>query len=294
LKKKVTLPNGSMIEVGLVGNPKDGVVMLPGTKPAVYGEEADMLRLWGVDPELGEKLVQGLSDGFCVLYFDYEGHYMAQPEPDRFTPEHISNDMLRIADQMQVDRFWYYGYSWLALAGLQLSIRTDRLNGLIMGGFPPYGGPYKEMLTVTTKTYEQALSNQNKEGAGEETGEQDKKLVEPEDIDWNEVEVSIHPDQCKQFMTMYKHLADFDDRIIHPISSMPKLAFAGELDLIEYGESFGNVRVDIADRLKRHRDELEAYGWDVEIVKGERMDHTGAMQPAVVLPLLKRWLAKRT
>jgi hypothetical protein len=33
------------------------------------------------------------------------------------------------------ERFAYYGYSWLALSGLQLAIRTDRLAALVMGGF---------------------------------------------------------------------------------------------------------------------------------------------------------------
>lgn len=36
---------------------------------------------------------------------------------------------------MNIKKFSYYGYSWLALVGLQLAIRTNRLESLIMGGF---------------------------------------------------------------------------------------------------------------------------------------------------------------
>ncbi len=100
-------------------------------------------------------------DKFQILYFDYEGHRFQHPNPENLTPESIVKDLLTIANEMNVKKFSYYGYSWLALVGLQLAIRTDRLESLIMGGFPPIDGPYKEMMVVTNKTYEQALSNQN-------------------------------------------------------------------------------------------------------------------------------------
>jgi len=122
---------------------------------SVYGQEAETLKLWGADPELGKHLVEGLADTCQVLHFDYEGHLFEHPV-DRLTADHIVNDFLHIADQMNIGRFAYYGYSWLALAGLQLALRTDRLDSLVMGGFPPYGGPYAEMLTVTRHTHQQA------------------------------------------------------------------------------------------------------------------------------------------
>ncbi|MNW67947.1 hypothetical protein D3C74_466270 [compost metagenome] len=48
------------------------------------------------------------------------------------------------------------------------------------------------------------------------------------------------------------------------------------------------MRVDIAGPLIRERSALEALGWDVAVLEG--LDHTQAMQPAHVLPLLKPWL----
>ena len=46
----VKLMNGSEIEVQLAGNPDSKTIMLPIAKKTVYGEEAEKLKMWGVDP----------------------------------------------------------------------------------------------------------------------------------------------------------------------------------------------------------------------------------------------------
>jgi len=284
--KNVILNGGSKLEVGLTGGPGDRVIMLPIAKESVFGQEAENLKMWGVDPELGNHFVEGLSDTFQVLFFDYEGHLFEHPKPDQLTAENVASDFLHIADAMNVNTFSYYGYSWLALAGLQLAIRTNRLDSLIMGGFPPYHGPYQEMLTVTTKSHEQALSQIYKGSQPEEAS------INPEEVDWNNVQVQMDPNQTKQFLTLYQSLMDFDDTLVQDKLVFPKLAFAGEKDTIMYGENFGNVTVDIAGLLNKHKEALEHFGWDIRILKGE-MDHTKAMQPEAVLPLIKPWLVEK-
>ncbi|WP_440119998.1 alpha/beta fold hydrolase [Paenibacillus sp. QZ-Y1] len=286
----IKMQNGSMLEVGLTGNPDRKVIMLPIVKKSVIGQEAETLKLWGVDPELGAKFIDGLSDEFQILHFDYEGHYMAHPYPDHFTPEYIAQDLLRIADQMNVNQFSYYGYSWLALVGLQVAIRTNRLESLIMGGFPPYEGPYEEMRVVTTKTYEEGLKQHGKlEHEQEGQGSKNSEQLCPEEVNWDNIQIKIDPAQTKQFVSMYQSLLDFDDELIQDQLSIPRLAFAGEKDTIVYGEKFGNVTVDIAGRLQKNKEILESFGWNVELIKGENMDHTQAMQPHTVLPLIKPW-----
>ncbi|MGG4144455.1 alpha/beta hydrolase [Paenibacillus algorifonticola] len=284
MKKNVTLNDGSKVEVGLTGNPSGKVIMLPIAKKSVYGQEAESLKMWGVDPELGKNFIDGLSDEFQVLYFNFEGHLFENPQPDHLTPENITKDFLLIADEMKVATFSYYGYSWLALVGLQLAIRTNRLESLIMGGFPPYKGPYKEMMIVTEKTHEQALNNP---GISKEQFEEN---TTPEEIDWNNIQIKLDPKQTKQFLTMYKNLMDFDDTTIHYESDCPKLTFAGEKDTIVYGENFGSVTVDMIGLLQKNKQQLEQLGWDVAILEGKDMDHTKVMQPNVVLPLIKPWL----
>ena len=153
---EVTLHDGSVIEVEVYG--AGPTVLLPVNPRPVEGPQADEMRKWGVDPALGRNLVAGLGDAFRVVAFDYEGHLLRAPKPDTLTPTTIASDLLAVADAVAADRFAYYGYSWLALSGLQLAIRTDRLTALVMGGFPPIDGPYTEMLRVTTATHEMSTS----------------------------------------------------------------------------------------------------------------------------------------
>ncbi|WP_206053354.1 alpha/beta fold hydrolase [Oerskovia turbata] len=146
-----TLHDGSTIPVEVTGT--GPAVVLPANPVPATGPQADELRAWGLDPALGRTLVDALSPTFCVVASDDEGHRMAHPAPDTLTPENVAADLRAIADAAGAETFAYYGYSWLALSGLQLALRTTRLSALVMGGFPPRGGPYAGMLAVTRATH---------------------------------------------------------------------------------------------------------------------------------------------
>src|SRR6266567_6435020 len=148
------LHDGSTIEIEVDG--EGPTLLLPVNPQPVEGPQAEQMRQYGTDPALGQSLIKGLRDAFRVVVFDYEGQCLHTPKPDTLTPDNAASDLLSVADAVGADRFAYYGYSWLAMIGLQLAIRTDRLWALIMGGFPPLNGPYEEMFRVTTATYEMA------------------------------------------------------------------------------------------------------------------------------------------
>jgi len=243
---------------------------------------AESMRQWGADPDLGATLVGGLSDHFQVIAADYEGHRMSHPAPDTLTPDNLVADLLAIADAAGADSFAYYGYSWLALSGLQLAVRTDRLWALAMGGYPPAEGPYQAMLSVTRAAHAMAAAPR-KPASGNGT-------VTPGD--WDSVEISIDADQTKQFVTLYEALQDFDDTTAQQRLAIPRLAFAGSEDNTRYGPSWGDTIVKIAEPLNRHRDELIAQGWSIELLPG--LDHMIAMHSTHVLPLLRDWLSKNS
>ncbi|WP_113700053.1 alpha/beta fold hydrolase [Nonomuraea lactucae] len=274
------LHDGAGIEVEAHGS--GPALLLPVNPHPAEGEQADRMREWGVDPALGRSLIDGLSDVFRVVAFDYEGHVESTPKPATLTPANVAADLLAVADAAGAERFAYYGYSWLALSGLQLAVRTDRLSALVMGGFPPLGGPYAEMLAVTAAAH--AMS-----GAAQAVPAPEPKAGE--EFDWDSVEVTRTPEQTRQYVTLYEELRGFDDRAAQASVGCPRLCFAGSADVIEYGERWGGVRVDIAGPVVTRRAELEALGWDVRVLDG--LDHTGAMQPANVLPILRPWLAAR-
>ncbi|MCA2224086.1 alpha/beta fold hydrolase [Nonomuraea aurantiaca] len=279
------LHDGSTIHLEVHG--QGPTVLLPVNPVPIEGTKADEMRKWGVDPALGRNLIDGLSDAFRVVAFDYEGHVLATPKPDTLTPANIAADLLAVADAVDAARFAYYGYSWLALSGLQLAIRTDRLSALVMGGYPPLGGPYAEMLSVTMATYEMSGQDPAPQKATEPNAEDSKA----DEYDWDSAEVTMTEAQTRQFVTLYEGLQDFDDRAAQASLSCPRLCFAGSADKIEYGERWGGVDVDIAGPMVNRRAELESFGWEVRVLDG--LDHVRAMQVANVLPILRPWLESR-
>ncbi|MGH7911471.1 MAG: alpha/beta fold hydrolase [Candidatus Dormibacteraceae bacterium] len=269
-----TLHDGDTIDIDVAGS---GVAfLLPVNPRPVEGPAADEMRAWGADPALGQALVEGLRDRCRVAAFDYEGQLSRAPKPDTLTPQNVAADFQAVADAAGMDRFAYYGYSWLGLAGLQLALRSDRLTGLAVGGFPPLGGPYADMLKVTKATRDLAANPPPAPVQPTEPG------------DWSAVSIALSEAQTLQYVTLYSALESFDDRAVLDAVRCPRLCFAGSADEIDYGEGWGDTHVSIGGALARHRRELERAGWTVRLLDG--LDHLQAMQAAIVLPLLGSWL----
>lgn len=276
---EAVLHDGTTIPITIHGNGRALVVL---ARLAPYlPDEAETMRQWGADPDLGPKLVEGLARSHRVIVADYEGHRMAYPAPDSLTPENVTADLLAIADAADADTFAYYGYSWLALCGLQLAIRTDRLWALAMGGFPPLDGPYVSMLAVTRAAHTMATESANVAPS---------PAAAPEPGDWDSAPVQTNEAQTRQFVTLYEGLQDFDDSSAGIPANLPRLAFAGANDRIDYGPAWGSVQVKIGEPLATHRESLIKAGWDVQVLPG--LDHISAMHSSVVLPILSPWLQK--
>ena len=267
------LHDGSTIEIEVAG--EGPTLLLPVNPRPVEGPQAEQMRKYGTDPALGQSLIKGLSDAFRVVVFDYEGQCLHTPKPETLTPANVVTDLLAVADAAGADRFAYYGYSWLAMIGLQLAIRTDRLSALIMGGFPPLNGPYEEMFRVTTATYEMAS------GA--------RATPSAEESEWSGMALSR--DQTRQFVTLYQALQGFDDRAAQAQITCPRLCFVGSADEIQYGKSWGDVHVSLAGPIVRGQAQMEDLDWDVRVLDG--LDHIQTMQATQVVPILRSWLASK-
>jgi pimeloyl-ACP methyl ester carboxylesterase len=268
---EATLHDGSTIEIEVEGT--GTTLLLPVNPQPVTGPMGEQLRQYGADPALGQSLIKGLSDAFRVVAFDYEGQCLRIPKPDTLTPSNVAGDLLAVADAAGADRFAYYGYSWLAMIGLQLAIRTNRLSALIMGGFPPLNGPYQEMLIVTTTTYEMAI------GA--------RATPSSDESEWSEM--TLTSDQTRQFVTLYQALQGFDDRAAQAQITCPRVCFVGSADEIKYDQHWGNVTVSLADPIVQGQAQLSDLGWDVQVLDG--LDHIQAMQANQVIPIIRPWLA---
>lgn len=269
MRTEATLHDGTTIDIEVAGSGPD--LLLPVRPEPIEGPQADEMRKWGVDPALGRSLIDGLADIARVIAFDYEGQVLSKPKPETLTPANVVADILSIADAAEAARFCYYGYSWLAMVGLQVAVSTDRLAGLAMGGYPPIDGPYRELLVVTTAGWELSTG-------ARELGSEDE---------WSNS--SLSADQSRQFMALYEQLQGFDDRTALKGIGVARVCFAGSNDEIRYGPSWGDVVVNMARPLVDNRSELEALGWQVHVLDG--LDHMQAMQVPTVLPILRDWLA---
>jgi pimeloyl-ACP methyl ester carboxylesterase len=236
-----TLHDGAAVEVEVHGL---GPAVLAFGLPVVSASPPEDVRL---TEAINAAFVDRLAGRYSVVLFNYPGQ---PPKPDTLTPDTVASDLLAIADAAGVDRFAWVGYSWTAVIGLQLALRTDRVSALVLGGWPPVDAPYGPILRVI-------------ESFGDET-----VLSQPE---------------VRQQRNFYRGLQSFDDREAQRRLDCPRLCFTGTADDI-----FG---LGIAATIMETQGELEALGWDVRLLEG--LDHAGALQPEVFVPVVADWLEER-
>jgi pimeloyl-ACP methyl ester carboxylesterase len=243
------LHDGTNIQVLAVG--RGPHLLLPARMQPHDVDTATAMRQWGADPDVGPTLIRGLADICTVVVADCEGHRLAHSAPRTLTRDNITTDLLAIADAAGASTFACYGYSWLALAAFQLALRTNRLTCLVMGGFPPIDGPYAAMLAVTRAAHAMAVAetiSSHPDGADIPPG------------DWGAVRVQTDAEQTQQFLTLCETLQDVDDATASRRLDIPRFCFTGELDNIDYGPGWGDIRVAIADAIGRHREDWRGRG----------------------------------
>jgi pimeloyl-ACP methyl ester carboxylesterase len=216
----------------------------------VFGASAGLIR---------NEFLAGLVDRYRVLLMDYPsiGRSVDIP-PEQLTVGRVCNDLLAVASAAGFDRFIYWGYSWGAAVGMQLSARTDRLMGLVMGGWPPLGGQYADVLASA-----------------------EEQIANPPP----EVQVVLRsPAQYAQWSHFYRSLGDWSEEQTCSRLNIPRLAYAGgEGDVLA-----GSRLIRNASTLLAKQKELEAMGWQVRLISGK--GHAVGLEPAAVLPLVRGFL----
>ena len=128
--------------------PADGAPLLV-TLPLM----ASFTEIFGADlAPVQDGYLAALTDRYRVLLVDYPSIGGSQDiAPSELTADRVCADLLGVASAAGFDRFAYAGYSWSAAVGLQLAHRTDRLTALALGGWPPLGGPYAQILAAARR-----------------------------------------------------------------------------------------------------------------------------------------------
>ena len=200
-----------------------------------------------------------LTDRYRVLLVDYPSIGGSRDiAPEQLSADRVCADLLGVADAAGFERFAYWGYSWGGGVGLQLAHRTDRLDALVVGGWPPLDGPYAEMLRATRL-----------------------KQADPEP---SSLKVLRSKEQYRQWEHYFLSVVDWPEaesvaRIRRPRMTM----FGGDGDLVEAG-----IPVAIASAIRSHRQVLEAQGWRVHEVPGH--GHAVCMRADLVVPPVRAFL----
>lgn len=200
-----------------------------------------------------------LTDRYRVLLVDYPGIGGSRDiAPQDLTAERVCRDLLGVASAAGFDRFAYWGYSWSGAVGLQLATRTDRLSALVIGGWPPLDGPYREILAAARL-----------------------KLPHPES---SSLKILRSPAQYAQWIAYYESMLDWPERDAVSRITCPRMVYFGAKgDLIEAG-----MPVSIASNIRRHRATLQAQGWTVHELADQ--GHGVCMAPELVVPPVRDFL----
>jgi len=104
--------------------------------------------------KIKEGYIRRLGDRYRLLMADYPHIASKVPDQTLLGAEDVCKDYMALADAADMERFAAVGYSWSGNSMLQLATRSRRVSGLVVGGWPAIGGPYK-LLLETTRTLQQ-------------------------------------------------------------------------------------------------------------------------------------------
>jgi pimeloyl-ACP methyl ester carboxylesterase len=202
-----------------------------------------------------------LTDRYRVLLVDYPSIGASRDiAPEQLTAERVCADLLTVASAAGFERFTYWGYSWGGGVGLQLASRSDRLKALVIGGWPPIGGPYKAIADAA-----------------------ELKQHEPEPSSMMVLRSKAQYTQWVHYNRSVQHGWNEAEAMIG-MCELPKLVYFGANgDLVEAG-----IPVPIASLIRDNAGHLAALGWRLMEVPG--VGHEACMQPELFVPLVREFL----
>lgn len=207
--------------------------------------------------------LERLTDRYRVLLVDHPsiGRSDAIP-PSELTADRVCGDLLAVADAAGFGRFAYWGYSWGGAVGLQLAARTDRLSALVVGGWPPLGGPYDGVLAGVR--------------------------IQLDDPPASAMVVLRGTDQYAQWMTFYNSLRGWSEQEALAAIACPRLVFTAA----DGDSDAGGVPLPLASTIRACRTELQRLGWEVREIPDR--DFSVCLEPQTVVPVVREFLDRVT
>jgi hypothetical protein len=143
---------------------------------------------------------------------------------------------------------------------LQLASRSDRLKALVIGGWPPIGGPYKDIADAA-----------------------ERKQHEPEASSMMVLRNKAQYTQWIHYNRSVQH--DWNEAAaLAAMRALPKLVFHGERgDLVEAG-----IPVPIASLIRNNAATLRQLGW--ALMQVPAVGHEACMKPELFVPAVRAFL----
>jgi pimeloyl-ACP methyl ester carboxylesterase len=218
---------------------------------AIFGAHGDSMK---------QAFLQQLGNRYLVIMVDYPSIGESDTiSPDQFTPERACADMIKVANKLGIDTFIWWGYTVGSVIGLHLAWLSDRLRGLVIGGWPPIYAQYQVAVDAALE----AKDNPPKDA-----------LV-----------ILRSTQQYVQWATFYQNALRYPEAEQMTKLNIPRLAFIGEHSDVTAGHT---KKIKHASLLRQHQDEIEASGWNVEIIKGEGPEI--CMNAEKLVPIVRRYI----
>lgn len=247
--------DGSEIYYEVHGVGKPFLLIGPNSLTVRAPEGSDETVVAGIEA-VKQLWIDAFKEDYTLILVDYPG---SEPKLYTMTPAAVVRDFLAVADAVGADEFAYYGFSWGAVVGLQIAIRSNRMAAFVAGGFPMMDGPYDGMLKISTTL----------------NGEAGTLYDMPVDAQGD----------FRPAITFYEALQRFDDRSVQGKLNMPRLNWVGEEDRATLN---GELVADLYQQISSNQEDLEEAGWQVQFVPGK--SHLDAAAPDTAAPLVKTWL----
>ena len=116
--QKISIENGNFINVQIDGDKQLPTVILSNSL--------------GADTRMWDPQVKALKEKFCVIRYDKRGHGKSSPIQGPYSFEMLENDVIRIMDDLQIEKTHFVGLSIGGMTSLGLALKhQERFNRLI-------------------------------------------------------------------------------------------------------------------------------------------------------------------
>lgn len=247
----------------------------------IEGQGSPLVLLHGLTGNLNQwryfGYVEELKKEHRIILVDARGHGKSDKpySPAAYKPDVMAGDILAIADELNINKAIFFGYSmgaWIGFNGIA-KLSLPQFYTFILGGISPY---FQESIKPYLLWIKAIMQIGIERGMGKAADEM-VKISSPQTEQWKSDILAIDPNAMVALIqAMLEYAIDFQG--ILPSMNMPILIYCGEADPF-FQEAKNSAKI------MKNATFLTLHG----------LSHTGAlMRSDLILPHVKRFLSEVT